>query len=139
MGTAKKIQSVLDQKLKKVREAPEGFIFFVSLHNFVEYIESMPSFAVFFDGRKKGTRAAEIPARYAILKQIYQGIEDIDLRTTEDLGHDRYAAVRELSMIRGKDVSESNSLWKKREFLRKLTGEIHKTLQVHLSELESKK
>ena len=119
--------------MKGIRETPASFNFFVSLHDFVQYIESTPSFKIFFRSAKGG-RASEIPQKYSILRQIYQGIEDIDIRTTNDLGHDRYVAIRELSLIRSKDVSENNSFWKRRESLRKLAGEIHKTLYSYLSE-----
>jgi len=34
----------------------------------------------------------------------------------------------ELNRIKNKDVSESNSFWKKRELFRKLTGEIYERL-----------
>ncbi len=134
MGTKEAIKSVLDKKLKSVRETPAGFTFFVSLHDFVQYIESTPSFSVFFSGTKRGSRAAQIPPKYEVLKQVYQGIEDIDIRTTDDLGHDRYVAIRELGLIRGKDLSENNSFWKRRELLRKVAGEIHQTLQDYLLE-----
>jgi hypothetical protein len=137
MKDAKQIQSTLDKKIKKVRETPENFAFFVSLHDFVEYIESIPSFATFFAGAKKGSRAKEIPLKYSILKQVYQGIEDIDIRTTDDLGHDRFVAIRELGLIRNNTFSENNSFWKKRELFRKLTGEIHQTLRSYLLEAET--
>jgi hypothetical protein len=138
MTATEKVKSTLDQKLKKVRETPAGFPFFVSLHDFVEYIESTPSFAVFFKGTKRGSRASEISVKYALMKQIYQGIEDIDIRTKEDLGHDRYVAIRELRLIRDEEVSENNAFWKHREFLRKMAGDIHKTLQDYLAESEVK-
>jgi len=132
--STEKIKSGLDQKFKKVRETPAGFTFFISLHHFVQYIESTPSFAIFFDSAHKGNRAAEISPKYSVLRQIYQGIEDIDIRTTDDLGHDRYVAIRELSLIRKDDLSENNTFWKRRESLRKLAGDIHKTLHAYLSE-----
>ena len=138
MKSAEKIKSALAKKTKEVRETPAGFAFFVSVHDFVEHIESTPSFAVFFSGAKKGSRAKELSAKYAVMKQIYQGIEDIDVRTTSDLGHDRYVAIRDLSLIRSKNVSENNSFWKQRELLRKLVGEIHETLCGYLSESEVK-
>ncbi|MGC9599049.1 MAG: hypothetical protein ABSE18_01535 [Minisyncoccia bacterium] len=134
MASAKKIKLVLDRKLKEVCETPASFTFFVSLHDFVKYIESTPSFAVFFSGAKKGGRAKELSPKYSVMRQVYQGIEDIDVRTTNDLGHDRYVAIRELSLIRNKDVSDNNSFWKRRELLRKVAGEIHHTLQSYLSE-----
>ncbi len=134
MTTTEKVRLVLDQKLKIVRETPASFPFFVSLHDFVQYIESTPSFAVFFKGAKRGSRASELSPKYFIMKQVYQGIEDIDIRTTDDLGHDRYVAIRELGLIRNKEVSENNSFWKRRELLRRMAGEIHETLCGYLSE-----
>src|SRR4029077_2228695 len=115
--------------------------FFVVLHDFVEYVESIPSFEAFFDqpktaAAKKASRTDEISAKYLILKQIYRGIEDIDLRTTDDLGHDRYVAIRELGLIRKGDLSENNSFWKRREALRKVVSEIHKTLGEFLGEVK---
>jgi len=139
MASTTKIASTLDQKIKKVRETPEGFAFFVSLHNFVEFIEATPSFAVFFiAAKKKGSRSGEISSKYSILKEVYQGIEDIDVKTTADLGHDRFVAIRELGLIRDNNLSNNNSFWKRREFLRKLTNDIHETLRNHLSVLEGK-
>lgn len=134
MGSSKRIQSVLDRKLKEVRETPPGFTFFVSLHDFVKYIESTPSFSVFFSGAKRGSRASELSPKYFVMKQVYQGIEDIDATTTNDLGHDRYVAIRELSSIRKNDLSENNSFWKRRELLRKVASETHRTLYSYLSE-----
>lgn len=135
MKSAKKIQLALDRKLKEVRETPASFVFFISLHDFVQYVESTPSFDIFFDSAKKGNRSAEISPKYSILKQIYQGIEDIDVRTNKDLGHDRYVAIRELSSIRKNDVSDNNSFWKRRESLRNAVGEIHGTLHNYLAKL----
>jgi len=137
MGSAKKTQAVLDKKLKKVCETPASFAFFVSLHDFVEYIEATPAFAAFFSTAKR-SRAEEISSKYSILRQIYQGIEDLDIRTKDDLGHDRFVAIRDLNFIRDKNVSENNSFWKHREFLRKLVGDIHKTLHGSLSESRGK-
>jgi hypothetical protein len=130
----KKTKSALDRKLKEIRETPASFTFFISLHDFVEYIESTPSFAVFFNGTKKGSRAKEISLRYAILKQVYQGIEDLDVQTTADLGHDRNVAIRDLTLIRANNVSENNSFWKRRELLRKIAAETHATLDSYLAE-----
>src|SRR4051812_27489302 len=126
MAPINKVKLALDQKYSKVSETPAGYKFFVVLHDFVKYLESTPSFETFFAAAKKGgaktSRAAEISPKYSVLKQIYQGIEDIDLRTTDDLGHDRYVAIRELGLIRKNDLSENNSFWKRREALRKLAG-----------------
>lgn len=139
MASAVKIRSALDRKLKKVHETPASFGFFVSLHNFVEYIESTPTFAVFFSGTKRGSRASELSPKYFVMKQVYQGIEDIDVRTASDLGHDRYVAIRELGLIRNKDISENNSFWKRRELLRKVAGQVHETLRGYLSESDAKR
>jgi hypothetical protein len=134
MKPVNKIKSVLDQKIKVVTETTEGFAFFVSLHDFVQYIESVPSFAVFFSDTKKGSRAAELSSKYFVMKQVYQGIEDINIRTTSDLGHDRYVAIHELSSIKKGDLSENNSFWKRRELLRKVAGETHAVLSGYLLE-----
>jgi hypothetical protein len=136
MTSTEKIKTVLDKRLKEVRETPASFPFFVSLHDFVQYIESTPSFAPFFSAAKRGSRAAELSPKYFVMRQVYQGVEDIDIRTTKDLGHDRYVAIRELSLIRNKDFSENNSFWKRRELLRKVAGDTHKTLYGYLSESE---
>jgi hypothetical protein len=138
-SSSKQIQAMLAKKGKKVRETPDGFKFYASLHDFIEYIEATSSFEVFFQGKKKGSRARDLAPKYFVLKQVYQGIEDIDLRTTDDLGHDRYVAIRELGLIRSKDISENNSFWKRREQLRKVAGEVHKTLDNYLSGTNGKK
>ncbi len=136
MKSTEKIVTALDQKVKKVRETPEGFAFFVSLHHFVEFVEATPEFGVFFiAAKKKGSRATEISAKYSVLKEVHQGIKDLDLKTTVDLGHDRYVAIRELGLIRDNNLSNNNSYWKRREFLRKLVGDIHETFRAHLLEL----
>jgi hypothetical protein len=134
MDATKKVKTSLDMKYKKIRETPASFAFFIAIHDFIQYIESTPAFAVFFGGAK-AKRAMEIPQKkYFLLTQIYQGIEDMDAQLTKDPGHSRYSVMRELGSIRNKDVSESNTFWKKRDALRKLTGEIHATLTVYLSE-----
>lgn len=138
MKPTEKTKLALDRKLKEVRETPASFGFFVSLHDFVEYIESVPSLTIFFNGKKKGSRAKEISAKYIIMRQIYQGIEDIDVRTGDDLGHDRHVAIRDLNLIRNKNVSENNSFWRQRETLRKLAVDIHGTLYGYLSEADAK-
>jgi hypothetical protein len=134
MKAAGSIKLGLDRKLKAVHETPAGFPFFVSIHDFVRYIESTPSFAVFFAGAQKRSRASELSPKYSVMRQIYQGVEDIDLCTTDDLGHDRYVAIRELGLIRKAEFSENNSLWRRRELMRKMADEIYKTLCDHLSE-----
>lgn len=122
----------LQRKFEKIQKAPEGFDFYVSVHDFVEYIEATPRFDVFLKGAKP-KRAKELPGKYFCLKQIYQGIEDLDEKSGVDLGHDRYVAIRELDLIRKSDISENNSFWRRREAFRKMIGEVYKTLDAHLS------
>jgi hypothetical protein len=138
-SSSKQIQLALAKKGKKVRETPDGFKFYISLHDFIEYVEMTSIFEVFFQGKKKGSRARDLAPKYFVLKQVYQGIEDLDLRTTDDLGHDRYVAIRELGLIKGKILSENNSFWKRREQLRKVAGEVHKTFDDYLSGVDGKK
>jgi len=121
----------LRRTFSKVKETAAGFDFFVSIHDFVKFIESDASFVAFLG--EKAERASEMPHKYFYLKQVYQGIEDIDRKSTVDLGHDRYVAIRELAMIRRNDVSDNNALWKRRELFRKLIHEIYKTLDAHLA------
>jgi hypothetical protein len=136
MVSRERTASALDKKFEKVRGAPAGFDLFVSIHDFVDYIESVPDFSVFFRQDKKKNRAAELSAKYVLMRQIHQGIEDIDVRTKKDLGHDRYVAIRDLNLIRADRVSENNNFWKQREVLRRLAGEVHRTLRAHLAEIE---
>ena len=124
-------KAALHRKFEKIEKTPAGFAFFVSIHDFVEYIESTPSFDVFLKGRS--ARAKEIPGKYVTLKQIYQGIEDLDERSGVDLGHDRYVAIRELGLIKKNELSENNSFWRRRESFRKVIGEVYRTLDAHLS------
>ena len=138
-SSSKQTRLTLAKKGKKVRETPDGFKFYISLHDFIEYVEVTPLFGVFFQGKKKGSRARDLAPKYFVLKQVYQGIEDLDLRTTDDLGHDRYVAIRELGLIKGKILSENNSFWKRREQLRKVAGEVHKTFDDYLSGADGKK
>ena len=138
MAPAEKIKLALNRKLKKVRETPASFTFFVSIHDFVQYVESTPSFKVFFSGVKKGSRASEIPSKYSVLKEIYQGIEDIDIKATNDLGHNRYVAIRDLNFIRNNNFSDNNSFWKHREILRKVACDTHQAIYNYLSESSGK-
>jgi len=55
------------------------------------------------------------------------------------LGHARYGVIKELNRIQNKDVSESVSLWKKRELFRKLAGEVYTRLDTYLSESKGNK
>lgn len=123
-----KVKSDLDTKFQKVLKTPAGFGFFVAIHDFIEHIESHSSLSNSLSSRTKPNRELKIPNKYSYLKQIYQGLEDADIKSNIDLGHARYMVLQELNRIRNKDFSESNSFWKKRELFRKLTGEIYERL-----------
>ena len=128
MKLLKKVKSDLDKKFQKVLKTPASFDFFTAIHDFIEYIELNPSLSSKLSSRVKFNRELNIPNKYGYLKQIYQGLEDADIKSSADLGHTRYMVIQELNRIRNKDVSESNSFWKKRELFRKLTGEIYEIL-----------
>lgn len=126
------VKSDLDKKFQKVLHTPASFDFFVAIHDFIEHIELNSSLSDSLSSRIKPNRELKIPNKYSYLKQIYQGLEDADIKSDADLGHARYAAILQLNRIRNKDVSESISFWKKRELFRKLTGEIYKRLNPDL-------
>jgi len=128
MKLLEKVKSGLDEKFQKILKTPASFDFFVAIHDFVEYIELNSSLSNNLSSFIKSNREMRIPNKYGYLKQIYQGIEDINIKSNVDLGHERYMVLVELNKIRNKDVSESNSFWKKRELFRKLTGEIYEIL-----------
>ncbi|MDP3947853.1 MAG: hypothetical protein Q8Q41_04165 [bacterium] len=128
MKVPEKVKSDLDKKFQKVLKTPASFDFYVAIHDFIEHIELNPSLLGGLSSRAKANRDLNIPNKYSYLKQIYQGLEDADSKSDADLGHARYAVLIELNRIRNKDVSESNSFWKKRELFRKLAGEIYKRL-----------
>ena len=130
MKSAKNLKIGLDKKFKKVLKTPASFDFFKAIHDFVEYIELNPSLSNGLSSRKKSNQALKIPDKYKNLKKIYQGLEDANAKSNVDLGHERYMALLELNKIKDKNVSESNSFWKKRELLRKITGEIYEALSV---------
>ena len=125
MKLLKKVKSDLDKKFQKVLKTPASFDFFVAIHDFIEHIESNSSFLNGLSSRIKSNRELKIPNKYSYLKQIYQGLEDADIKSNVDLGHTRYMIIQDLNRIRNKDASESNSFWKKRELFRKLTSEIY--------------
>lgn len=123
-----KVKIGLDKKFQKVLKTPAGFDFFVAIHDFIEHIELNSALSEGLSSRIKSNREMNIPGKYSYLKQIYQGVEDANIKSNVDLGHNRYAVLLELNRIRNKDVSESNSFWKKRELSRKLIGEIYQRL-----------
>lgn len=126
-----KVKSGLDKKFQKVLNTPASFDFFMAIHDFVEHIESNESLSNDLSPRVKSNREFNIPNKYGYLKQIYQGLKDVNNKSNADLGHARYMVILELNKIRNKDVSESNSFWKKRELSRKLAGEIYERLSAN--------
>ncbi len=132
MKLVKKVKSDLDKKFQKVLKTPAGFDFFVAIHDFIEHIELNLPLSNSLSCRIKPNRELNIPNKYNYLKQIYQGLEDVHSKSDVDLGHARYMVLIELNRIRSKDVSGSNSFWKKRELFRKLTGEIYERLNPDL-------
>jgi len=133
METVEKRKLDLDKKFRMVLETPASFHFFVTIHDFIEHIERNPFLSNGLTSRGKTNRELGIADKYDYLRKIYQGIEDINMRSNVDLGHERYMVIRELSKIQDKEVSESNSLWRKRELSRKLTSVVYERLNAHLS------
>ncbi|MEK7149943.1 MAG: hypothetical protein AAB757_03175 [Patescibacteria group bacterium] len=133
MKSLVKTKSDLDKKFQKVLQTPASFDFFVAIHDFIKHIELNPILFKGLSDRVKANRELDIAAKYDYLKKIYQGLEDINTKSNIDLGHARYMIIQELSKIQKKDVSESNSFWKRRELSRKLTGIIYERLNAHLS------
>ncbi len=122
----------LEQKLHKMLKTPASFAFFVSIHDFVEVIETDSALS----------RKLSRDLKYGHLKQIHRGIKDISVRGKasngqEDLGHERYMVINDLNRIQKKETSDSNSFWKKRELFRKLALEIYDRL--HPQPAEAKK
>ena len=119
MKAMTKDQDILKKRMEAVTATPDGFEFFIAIHDFVGQVEKHPLF-----------KGLSLPAKYSQFKQIYQGIEDLALKGDhpDDLGHDRYMVIQDLLRIKKKDVSDSNSLWKKREMLRRFAADIYKML-----------
>lgn len=118
----------LDKMFQKVLETPASFDFYIAIHDFVECIEKNAPLSRNLSQNSKINQDSNMAGKYNYLKQIYQGIEDIRSSSKSDLGHARYSVIRELHGIERRDVSDSNSFWKKRELFRKLAGEIHSRL-----------
>ncbi|MEK7575811.1 MAG: hypothetical protein AAB491_01860 [Patescibacteria group bacterium] len=128
MKLLEKVKNDLDEKFQKISKTPASFDFFVAIHDFVEHIELNPSLSRGLSSHIKSNQELRIPSKYSYLKKIYQGMEDIKVKSNVDLGHERYMVLIELNKIRNKNISESNSFWKKRELFRKLVGEIYEIL-----------
>jgi len=131
MTTSTKTRGNLDKKFQKVQTTPAGFSFFTAIHDFIEYIETNASLCNNLSNRIKSNRDLKIPEKYSCLKQIYQGLEDIRIKTNVDLGHTRYMILEDLKKIRNNNLSESNSFWKKRELFRKMASEIYERLNLN--------
>lgn len=127
----KEAKSGLDKKFQKVLKTPASFAFFVAIHDFIEHIELNSPLSDSLSSRIKLNRELKIPSKYGYLKQIYQGLEDADIKSNTDLGHARYMIIQDLKRIQNENFSESNSFWKKRELFRKLTGEIYERLNLN--------
>ncbi|PIW97681.1 hypothetical protein COY65_03130 [Candidatus Jorgensenbacteria bacterium CG_4_10_14_0_8_um_filter_39_13] len=134
MKALKKRKFDLDKKFQRVLKTPASFDFFVAIHDFIEHIELNPFLSSGLSDRLKANRELDIANKYDYLRKIYQGLEDINIKSNIDLGHTRYMVIRELSQIQNKEVSESNSFWRKRELFRKLAGVVYERLNVYLSE-----
>lgn len=128
-----KVKTDLDKKFQKVLKTPVGFAFYKAIHEFVEHIEANPTLSSLVLSSAKANRELNIPNKYGYLKQIYQGLEDASGKPKGDLGHTRYVVLLELNKIKNKDVSESNTFWRKREMFRKLVGEIYQRLSPNLA------
>jgi hypothetical protein len=139
MALHKKIKADLDKRYEKVMNTPVGFVLFAAIHDFIAHIEANPDLTSGLSERIKVNRDLGIPNKYSSLKQIYQGVEDVNTETTKDIGHTRYMVVRDLSRIQKNEISESNFFWKKREFFRKLTGEVYERLDSFCLESLNKK
>jgi len=123
-----KVKTDLDKKFQKVLKTPVGFSFYKAIHEFVEHIEANSALSSVVLSSAKANRELNIPNKYGYLKQIYQGLEDASGKPKGDLGHTRYVVLLELNKIKNKDLSESNSFWRKREMFRKLVGEIYQRI-----------
>jgi hypothetical protein len=129
-----KTKNDLNKKFQKVAETPASFAFYIAIHDFIQYIEVTPPLTDGLSHKLKVNRELGIPDKYNYLKQIHQALEDIRINSKRDLGHDRYSVMRDMNRIQSKDLSESNSFWKKRELFRKLSGEIYTRLDGYLAE-----
>jgi hypothetical protein len=107
----------LAKKHARVLRTPASFAFYVAIHDFVECVEAVPA------PDRRG-----LPSKYSHLKEVYQGLEDKYIETDEDLGHDRYMAIQDLNRIQEEKVSDANPLWKRREILRTVAGEVFEQL-----------
>ena len=130
MKVLESVKSELDEKFQKIQETPAGFDFFVAIHDFVEHIESHSSLLKTLSKSLEPNQGLKIPSKYFYLKQIYQGLEDANSKSKIDIGHARCMVLVDLNQIRDNNFSESNSFWKNRDSIRKVTGEIYGLLNL---------
>jgi len=128
----KAVKMGLDKKFQKVAQAPEGFVLYKAIHDFIEHIELDPGLVETLTHSTKLNRELNMPTKYGNLRQIYQALEDANTKTDQDLGHTRYMNVRDLNLIQRQEFSESNTFWKKRVLFRKLAGEVYARLTVEV-------
>ena len=83
MKSLEKTKSGLDKKFQKVLQTPASFDFFVAVHDFIQYIELNRPLSDILSHRLKANRESGIPIKYDYLKQIYQGVEDINSRYSQ--------------------------------------------------------
>ena len=134
MKTLEQRKSDLKRKFEGVTKTAPSWALFVAIHDFIEHIESDATLVKALSDRIKANKELDVATKFSYLKQIHQGLEDLEIKTNADLGHARYSVVRELSHIKGNDVSESNSFWKRREFSKRLASVIYERLDAYLSE-----
>lgn len=135
MEEKQKVKKDLDKKFQKVFDTPEGFNFFVMIHDFIEYIESTLESSGVISSNAIFNQRMQISKKYFQLKRIYWALEDINTVQPDDvdLGHERYMAILDLNKIKNKEVSDNNYFWKKRELYRKITDEVYKSLSLDLA------
>ena len=114
-------------------KTPASFGFYVAIHDFVEHIEQNPVLSGCLLTKTKLNLETNITNKYGYLKQIYQGVEDAQSTSGADIGHTRCMALLEINKIRNKELSETNSFWKKRELYRNVAGEVYKVLSPDLA------
>ncbi|MFA4890119.1 MAG: hypothetical protein WC587_00575 [Candidatus Paceibacterota bacterium] len=133
MKTLEKTKNGLDEKFQKISKTPAGFDFFMAIHDFVELIELDKTLSKNLSSFMKSNQELRISGKYDYLKKIHQGMKDASTKSKADLGHDRMMVLVELNKIKNNDVSDNNSFWKKREIIRKSTGEIYEILNPSLA------
>jgi hypothetical protein len=128
-----KLSADLSKKFKKVLATPASFNFYVAIHDFIGFIEANSILAKGLSNKIKINKELDMLSKYVHLRKIYQGLEDMNTKSTADLGHERYMALQDLNRIQNNQLSDTNSFWKKRELSRKLAGMVYERLNVYLS------